>query len=369
MPNGRWCLPPPRWEQHLDGEPAPGPGYRAQVGAVRGGDRADDGQPQAQPAGRPAGGIHPLERLEQPAELIGRDDRPGVGHGEVRAARPGAGADLHPAARRVVPDRVVDQVGHQAFGESGVPGSLGGLDAGGQGELRVVRVVLARGQHVNRDRGQVERLEPVQAALAAGQREQAGDEPFLLLARCQRPFAGRSERGVARLAVAQRDLEQGPLPRQRRAQLVRGVRDELALRPERGVQPAEQLIEGVAQLLELVVGTGHRDPLVQAAGREAARGGGDRAQRAEYPPGHQPAQSHRPHGHDGERDPGLDEQLVQRVAAHPDRHRLQQGLAGAAHLHGLRRQHGRRRVAGRRDARAYSLAGDGDHAAVGRDLR
>ena len=42
----------------------------------------------------------------------------------------------------------------------------------------------------------------------------------LLLARGQRPLAGRAQRGVGRLAVAQRDLEQGPLAGQRRAQFV-----------------------------------------------------------------------------------------------------------------------------------------------------
>jgi hypothetical protein len=104
-------------------------------------------------------------------------------------------------------------------------------------------------------------------------------------------LAGRAQRRGARLGVAQRHLQQGPLAGQRRAQFVRGVRDELALGPERGVQPAEQLIEGVAELLELVVGTGHREPLVQVAGGDPAGGGRDRAQRAEHPPGHQPAQA------------------------------------------------------------------------------
>src|SRR2546430_10610806 len=48
--------------------------------------------------------------------------------------------------------------------------------------------------------------------LFRSQREQRGDQPFLLLARCQRPFAGDAERGVRGLLVAQRHLEQRTLP-------------------------------------------------------------------------------------------------------------------------------------------------------------
>ena len=187
-------------------------------------------------------------------------------------------------------------------------------------------------------------LEPVQAALAAGQREQRGDEPFLLLARCQRSLAGGAQRLGAGLGVPERDLKQGPLPGQRRAQLVRGVRDELALGPERGVQPGQQLVEGVTEFLEFIFRAGHRDPLMQAARRDPPGRGRDCAQRAEHPPGHQPAQAHRGHRHDPKCDPRLDEQLVHRASAHPHRHLLQQrparlllrsGPAGAAASHAV----------------------------------
>src|SRR5215472_9381355 len=137
-----------RREHHLDRQPARGLGHRAQFGAMRGRDRADDGQPQPQPAAprprpvaprtsacapraRPVAsrtstsaprtepwpafpsappappGVQPLERLEEPAELVRRDDRAGVAHREERPAVPFARADLDPAAGHVVPDRVV----------------------------------------------------------------------------------------------------------------------------------------------------------------------------------------------------------------------------------------------------------------------
>jgi hypothetical protein len=367
IPNGP-CFPPR--PPDLDGQAARGPGHRLQVRAVRGGDGVHDGQPQAQPARRTAGGIHPLEGPEQPAELVRRDDRAGIGHRQERPARPAAGRDLHLAARRVVPDRVVHQVGDQSLGQRGVARRGRRPQPGGHGELGGLRIVRAAGQHVAGQDRQVERLEGVQAAFAPGQREQGRDEVFLLLFGGQGPLAGGAQRGLGGLPVPQRDLEQGPLPGQRRAQLVRRVRHELALSPERGVQPAEQLVEGVTELLELIVGTGHPDALMQAAGRDPAGGGRDRAQRAEHPPGHQPAQADRHHGHDAERDPGLDQQPVQRAAGRPHRHGLQQGLAGARLDRpgkGAGHRGAARRAAGAA-GRHLPVAADEDRPGAGRDL-
>jgi hypothetical protein len=63
---------------------------------VGGGDGADDGQAKAV-ASIAAGGARaePLEGLEQPVDLGGRDDRPGAGHrqdGAVSARFPGSQA-------------------------------------------------------------------------------------------------------------------------------------------------------------------------------------------------------------------------------------------------------------------------------------
>ena len=43
--------------------------------------------------------------------------------------------------------------------------------------------------------------------------------------------------------IAEGDLEQGPLERERGAQLVRGIGDELSLRLEGGFEPGEQFVE------------------------------------------------------------------------------------------------------------------------------
>ena len=81
--------------------------------------------------------------------------------------------------------------------------------------------------------------------------------------------AQRLERGVG---VRQRDLHQRLEPRQRGAQLVRGVGDELALGVEGRVEPREQPVEGVSELLELVVGPVEREPLMQVRRRYVTGG-------------------------------------------------------------------------------------------------
>jgi hypothetical protein len=60
---------------------------------------------------------------------------------------------------------------------------------------------------------------------------------------------------------------------------VRGVRHELALGLEGLLQAAEQGVEGVAELLELVVGSGQGEAPVQVRGRDVLDPGRDRAQR------------------------------------------------------------------------------------------
>jgi hypothetical protein len=109
---------------------------------------------------------------------------------------------------------------------------------------------------------------------------------------------------------AKGQLDGRPLQGKRRAQLVRGVRDELALGLDELLQSCEQIVEGVAQLLELVIRIAECEALVQAGGRDVAGGGGNRPQRAKHPPCDEPAERHRDHRHDRQRKPRVDEQLV-----------------------------------------------------------
>jgi hypothetical protein len=96
-----------------------------------------------------------------------------------------------------------------------------------------------------------------------------------------------ADRGVR---VGKRDLGQDALAGQRGAQLVGDVGDELALGGEGGLEPAEQPVEGVRQLLELVVGAVQRQALVKVKGGNMPCGCRDRAQRAQHPARHHPAE-------------------------------------------------------------------------------
>ena len=109
-------------------------------------------------------------------------------------------------------------------------------------------------------------LAALQPGLAARQCQQRVDHLLEVLLGCEHALVGRAQRGEVRVRVGERDLDQGSLACQRRAQLVRGVGDEVALRLERGVEPAKQVIERVPELLELVLRAVEGQALVQTGG-------------------------------------------------------------------------------------------------------
>ena len=161
-----------------------------------------------------------------------------------------------------------------------------------------------------REPGQVDGLAALEPPLARRERQQRVEQPLLIAARRQQFLAGGSEPIGARVRVGERDLDQRALERQRGAELVCGVCDEAALGGERALQPREQLVDRVAELLELVVGTGERQPLVQIARRDRPGRGRHLAQRAQDPPGREPAEQRRRRGGQRERDPRGGEQPV-----------------------------------------------------------
>src|ERR1700685_1299803 len=113
-----------------DGQAAVVAGPGGDGAVVYRGDGRDDGQ--AEPETVMGGAIaEPLERLEDAVGIHRADDRPGIGHGQLDAARGGAGADPDVTGCGVVPDRVVDQVRDEAFGQHGIARYDGGLQRGG----------------------------------------------------------------------------------------------------------------------------------------------------------------------------------------------------------------------------------------------
>ena len=142
------------------------------------GDGLDDRQAEAE-ALTVAGAVggEPLEGLQQPVHGGRRDHGPGVDHRQDGAGVPGAGDDLDVAAGHVVRQRVVGEVGDQAFGQPRVAGGAGRGEGAVDGELPVLCAGLPGAQDVAGQRGEVEGFPFVQAGLAAGQGEQRFEDP------------------------------------------------------------------------------------------------------------------------------------------------------------------------------------------------
>jgi hypothetical protein len=129
-----------------------------------------------------------------------------------------------------------------------------------------------------------------EALFAAGQGQQPVDEPFVALVDGQQVGAELAQR-LAGLRVLQGDLDEGAVDGQRGAELVGGVGDEAALAVEGGaVEALQHGVEGVGEVLELVVGAVQGDALLQVAVGDPAGGGGDVLQRPQRPAGQQPAE-------------------------------------------------------------------------------
>ena len=107
----------------------------------------------------------------------------------------------------------------------------------------------------------------------------------------ERSAESTTARSSSRVGILERGLQQlevGDDAGQRRAELVRGVGDELALLAHRsfalgagGVERAQHLLQGFGELTDLVVGLGHRHIAGGVAGvADFARGRGQRGDRA-----------------------------------------------------------------------------------------
>ncbi len=126
------------------------------------------------------------------------------------------------------------------------------------------------GDAVGGQLGQVDgSLWPLSASLRASMQQRL-DQPLAAVDRLTHRLAHRAQLADARVAVRQRDVDLGAHDRQRRAQLVRGARDEPPLARERPVETLEHPIEGVRELLELVGGAAQVDPLAEVLPRRPA---------------------------------------------------------------------------------------------------
>jgi hypothetical protein len=115
---------------------------------------------------------------------------------------------------------------------------------------------------------------------------------------------------VVAVRIAAGHIEKRLRERQRGAQLVGRVGCESLLFGDVCLEPREEAVDRVGEILELVAGPREREALVQVALRDVPCGRRHRAQRAQDPARDQPPERDRDHGHDRQRDPGPDKQLV-----------------------------------------------------------
>ena len=148
--------------------------------------------------------------------------------------------------------------------------------------------------------------------------------PLSLLARVRRASISRAcssfeastssavERHVGdrRVGVVERNLQEGALGGEGGAKLVGGVGDEVTLRVERRVEPPEQVVEGVAEFLQLVLRAVEGQALVQVGRGDPSGRAGDGPDGSQHPAGNEPAGEEGEDGHDGEGDSRVDEKLV-----------------------------------------------------------
>ncbi len=163
-------------------------------------------------------------------------------------------------------------------------------------------------QHVCRERADIGALAPLEPALAAGQRQQRLDQPLLVAAVDQQLLTDAAQRLGAGVRVGQRHLQQRALDGERRAQLVRSVGDEAALRVERCLEPCQQIVERLPQLGEFVASAAQSQTLVQVSGGDRAGASGDLTQRPQHPAGREPAQRDRRQRSQRQHDPGHHDQ-------------------------------------------------------------
>ena len=210
----------------------------------------------------------------------------------------------------VVADGVVDEVGDEAFDQSRVPGRHCRRQVFGEVHASLCSPVATGGKHSCDDSGEVEGVPAGDAALAGGQGEQCLDEPFLVSAECEGFLAGRAQGVDVGVGVGEGDFEEGSQASEGGAQLVGGVGDEVPLSVEGGFEAAEQVVEDVAQLGQLVGGLAEVEALVEVPGGDGLGGGGDGPQRPEEAAGDEPAGREGDGDEDDERDGGADEELV-----------------------------------------------------------
>jgi len=273
---------------------------------VGGRDGGDQGEAESG-AVVPGAVVQPGEGLEQVGDLLRRDHRPAVDHAQHGLGLAGGRRDRDGPPVGVVALGVVEQVDDEPLEQHGVAGHRRFPERGGNGDAGRGAAV----QGVLGDGGQVEGLGAGGLVVGAGQDEQRVDEPLAVPDRLA-DLGGHGDQFVDRRArLGQDDVGSGAHQGQGGAQFVAGVGDELALGAERAVEALQHRVEGVGQLAELVARALQGDALRQVVLGGGAGGGGELVDRAQDPPGGEPAHDGREHGDHGQAEQGVGQQVGQ----------------------------------------------------------
>ena len=282
-----------------EGEAGPRPGSLGGEGPARGvGDPPGHGQAEADP-GRAvrAGGGGPVERLEDPGEVGRRDPAAPVLDGQRDHPRLAPGADLGGLAGRAVVAGVIQQVVQDLRQQRRVgPDPVGAVrrrvvQRGRSGPPRAARRSSCSATQGIRSKSSSGRLAGL--GVGPGQEEQGLDDPPEVVGLVADPGQDPAVL-LGRAVAAEGDFDLADHRGQRGPELVRGVAGEPPLPLEGLVAAAEQPVEGVGQVLQLVAGRGDREPDEgsSAPGRGRRRPSGQRRQGPPAePPAHQGGQA------------------------------------------------------------------------------
>ena len=243
-----------------------------------------DREPQTAAAGR-AALRPPVEPLEEPPLVAGRDAGTGVAHLENRVPGRDGHAEPDLAFGRRVPNGVVHEVDHRLPQRDPIAAAVraGRVLDGHRLPLLLGEHPEMRG-HLVGQRPEVDGSERQReiAAVGARHQQQPVDEPRqpvgLLEHALDDLLVGA---GIARLA--QPDLSDAADGGQRRPQLVRHVGGELPHLLERGLQPAEGVVEHRREPAELVARAVDGQPLVEPGRGDGAGPLGHAVQRGQRP--------------------------------------------------------------------------------------
>jgi hypothetical protein len=123
-------------------------------------DRVDDRQAEAPAMSGPVG-REPLEWLEQPRDLIGRNGRTRIRDPKRCTAVAFAHLELHTAARDVVAQRVLQQVRHEPLDQTWITGEAGRAQLGVDRDVPGQCLQLAPVDHGAREHREVDELAAV----------------------------------------------------------------------------------------------------------------------------------------------------------------------------------------------------------------